>query len=91
MGVTVELGLSDSTYVLHIVESGIAWTNPQARKASRRASMFDRVISIRNPAFRSQNLNDNATDEKNRSPAHSTTRIYAFWEAVGGQIAALKS
>lgn len=53
--------------------------------------MFDRVISIRNPAFRSQNLNDNATDEKNRSPAHSTAHIYAFWEAVGGQIAALKS
>lgn len=53
--------------------------------------MFDRVISIQNPAFRSQNLNDNATDEKNRSPAHSTACIYAFWEAVGGQIAALKS
>lgn len=77
--------------LLHIVESGIVCVNPQARKASHRASMFDRVISIRNPAFRSQNLNDNATDEKNRSPAHSTVRIYAFWEAVGGQIAALKS
>lgn len=78
-------------FLLHIVESGIFFAKPQARKASHRASMFDRVISIRNPAFRSQNLNDNATDEKNRSPAHSTARIYAFREAVGGQIAALKS
>lgn len=77
--------------LLHIVEPGIFCVKPQARKASRRANMFDWVISIRNPAFRSQNLNDNATDEKNRSPAHSTARIYAFWEAVGGQIAALKS
>lgn len=76
--------------LLH-VESGIVCANPQARKASHCASMFDQVISIRNSAFRSQNLNDNATDEKNRSPAHSETRIYAFWEAVGGQIAALKS
>lgn len=89
---TVELGLTDSTYVLlAIVESGVVCANPQARKASHCASMFDQVISIRNPAFRSQNLNDNATDEKNRSPALSKTRIYAFWEAVGGQIAALKS
>lgn len=77
--------------LLHIVESSIFCANPQARKASHHASMFDRVISFRNPAFRSQNLNDNATDEKNRSPAHSTARIYAFWEAVIGQITALKS
>lgn len=76
--------------LLH-VESGIVCANPQARKASHCASMFDQVISIRNSAFRSQNLNDNATDEKNKSPAHSETRIYAFWEAFGGQIAALKS
>lgn len=48
--------------------------------------MFDQVISIYNPAFRSQNLNDNATDEKNRSPAHSKTLIYAFWEAVRGKL-----
>lgn len=74
-----------------IVESGILCANPQAGEASHCASMFDRVISIRNSAFRSQNLNDNAMDEKNRSPAHSTAHIYAFWEAVGGQIAVLKS
>ena len=77
--------------LLHIVESGFVYANPQARKASHRASMFDQLISIRNPAFRSQNLNDNAADEKNRLAAPSTTRIYAFWEAVGGEIAALKS
>lgn len=33
-GMTVDLGLAHSTYVLHIVESGILCANPQARKAT---------------------------------------------------------
>lgn len=70
--------------LVHIVESGTVCTNPQAGRDGHRASMFDQLISIRNPVFRSQNLNDNAADAKSRSPARSANRIYAFWEAVGG-------
>lgn len=47
--------------------------------------MFERLISIPNPLFRSQNLNDNAADAKSRSAALSANRIYAFWEAVRGE------
>lgn len=93
-GMRVKLRHTNSTAmcrVLHVAESGMVCANPQVRKASQCGSMFDQVISIRNPAFRSQNLDDNAADEKNSSPAQSPTCIYAFWEAVGGQIAALKS
>lgn len=90
---TVQFGFRDATYALVAAypRARSSSMKPQARKASHCANMFDRVISIQNPAFRSQNLSDNTTDEKNRSPAHSTACIYAFWETVGGQIAALKS
>lgn len=84
---TVNFGFADCTFVLFGAHSGIFCTNPHAHCAS----MFDQLISIRNPVFRSQNLNDNAADAKSRSPALSANRIYAFWEAVGGKIAALKS
>lgn len=69
--------------LVHVVESGIVCTNPQSGRDGHRASVFDQLISIRNPVFRSQNLNDNAADAKSRSPALSANRIYAFWEAVG--------
>lgn len=76
--------------LVHIVESGIVCTKPQAGRDGPRASMLDQLISTRNPVFRSQNLNDNAADAKSRSAALSPKRIYAFWEAVGGENAALK-
>lgn len=71
--------------LVHFVESGIFCTNPQTGRDGHHASMFDQLISIWNPVFRSQNLNDDAADAKSRSPALSANRIYAFWEAVGGR------
>lgn len=53
-GLTQELKLTDSTYggcLLRIVKLGILCANPQAGEASLSASLFDLVISIRNPAF----------------------------------------
>lgn len=77
--------------LVRFVESGIFCTNPQTGRDGHHASVFDQLISIWNPVFRSQNLNDNAADAESRSPALSANRIYAFWKLSGGEIAALKS
>lgn len=82
---TVNSGVAGCTYVRFGAHCGVkhGLHQPTSWRDAHHARMFDQLISIPNPVFRSQNLNENAADAESRSPALSANRIYAFWEAVG--------
>lgn len=75
---TVNFGVADCTHVLFGAHCGVkhGLHQPTSLRDAHHASMFDQLISILNPVFRSQNLNENAADAESRSAALSANRIW---------------